>query len=368
MITEKIYNLIVADFIASLKEAQRWIIHLDNKNAYMPAGHNGPHYALETPIRNTSHWSVAYLIAAKFNLLKEASKISNLFRNWLLNDNVHYQKGCYVLRQSGKSDWCNGVIGHAWVLEALSRFTNFYSDKKSKERADEIVSKHKFNKRASAWHRYDPFTKRYSVDFTFDHQAWFAASLCDYNKTENVKTFLDHCNSGGFRIRKNGLINHLHFAPVPKNYVNRLQYKFNDLINPKRSKIVEEGYHIYTLFPLSRIKLYIPDHPFFESKVFQDALNYCTKENILKMKTNCYGFSYNAPGLELPMTALAFGTRMPIKKEDIESIYNAQNSYSRPECSALHTQNNSDALTLSARIYELALFIEAYKEKEKMAT
>ena len=363
MITKKLYDLIVSDYVNALDEAKKWIIPIDNKKAFMPSGHNGPHYHLETPIRNTAHWSVAYLIAARHDLYKEAVEISHLFRNWLLNDNPHYQRGCYILRHSGKSDWCNGVIGNAWVLEALTRFGRILCDKTAKSRADEIVKNSRFNKFAGAWHRYDPFTKRYSIDFTFDHQAWFAAALCDYQKTEKIKLFLDHCLQGAFRVRKNGLIHHLYFASSLKNFINRLQYKLNDLKSPERSKIVEEGYQIYTLFPLSRIKHYILNHPFFESKTFQVALDYCTKENILKLQINRYGFQYNAPGLELPMTAFIFGDRMPVTELDIEFIYNAQNQHSRIGKSALYTKNTNDPLTLSARIYELALFIEAYQRK-----
>lgn len=360
MITKRLVDLIVSDFVRALDEAQKWIIQIDNKSAFMPPGQNGPHYHLETPVRNTAHWSVAYLIAAEHDLFSEAASISLLFRNWLLNDNPHYQQGCYVLRQSGRSDWCNGVIGNAWVLEALARFGMLLHDKRAESRAFGIVQNSRFNKSAGAWHRYDPFTKRFSIDFTFDHQAWFAAALCDLQTTGNVSIFLDHCLQGAFRVRNNGLIHHLFFAPSLKNYINRLQYKLSDLKSPERSRTIEEGYQIYTLFPLARIKHHISNHPFFESKIFQAALDFCTKENILKMQINRYGFQYNAPGLELPMLALIFGDQMSVTEEDIEDIYNAQNQHTRTGDSALYTHNNPDPLTLSARIYELALFIEAY--------
>ena len=146
MITKKLVDLIVSDFVKALDEAQKWIIQINPNNAFMPPGHNGPHYNLETPIRNTAHWAVAYLIAAKYDFFNEAAKISLLFRNWLLDDNPHYKKGCYVLRQSGRSDWCNGGIGNAWILEALARFGRFLNDQVAESRATKIVENNRFNK------------------------------------------------------------------------------------------------------------------------------------------------------------------------------------------------------------------------------
>ena len=30
-------------------------------NHHMPPGHDGPHFDVETPVRNTSHWLLTYL-------------------------------------------------------------------------------------------------------------------------------------------------------------------------------------------------------------------------------------------------------------------------------------------------------------------
>ena len=71
--------------------------------------------------------------------------------------------------------------------------------------------------------------------------------------------------------------------------------------------------------------------------------------------------------LTWPMIGLVFGDRMPIGEVEIEEIYDAQKQHSKDCNSALYTKNNPDPLTLSARIYELALFIEAYKNVTKKA-
>lgn len=85
----------------------------------MPAGHNGSRQQAETPVRNTAHWSIGFLAAHAVSgrdAFREAAE-----RCWafLLQPAWRPTGGTFLHRPDGGKNRCNGLIGQAWVLEAL---------------------------------------------------------------------------------------------------------------------------------------------------------------------------------------------------------------------------------------------------------
>lgn len=347
-------SFFLKEFEISLQHADKCFIKLSDDKWFSPGGNNGPHFAIESPVRNTCHWIVALLVGYKlFNDKEFLIKAKKLGR-WLLERNNFYRQGCYVMRQTKGSDCVNGVIGPAWVLEALTRLGCYAEDQQAVDRAESIIDTLKYNAKEGGWCRYDPFAKKYSVDYTYDHQAWLAAALYDCGQADVVKSFIDSLNAGNYEVDASGRIFHLLKTNSLKGRL--LAYRYNR--NQKLVKEVEIGYHLYCLYPLARLASAHSEHDFFSSSKLEMALKYCTFENICRMEHSYYGFAYNAPGLELPMVYSVFGDRMPISKDEVFAVYERQIELTGDTISRLQINNNPDPMTMAARIYELSMFLE----------
>ena len=359
---KNLFEIASKTLIASTTDAQNWLVDLGDGSAFMPAGHNGPHFALESPVRNTSHWLVAFLIAQRITGDKRFADAIAKIRSWLVTENPYYRKDSYVLRQRGNQDWCNGVIGHAWVLEAFARLGRYENDELAISLAENIIENHRFDKLANAWRRHDPENERYGVDYTYDHQAWLAAAIGDLGQSHDVGMFLAHSNKKGFGVRESGRIKHILTANTPRGLAVRLRFLMREYLNAKWVTEIENAYQIYTLFPLARLYGNNSQHPLFQSEKFERALNYCTKPFLDSLNNTPYGFGYNAPGLELPMVYLAFHNRLPLSEDDVIDILEEQLNFTLSPVMNLLAVRTPDPMTLSARIYELGLFCEAYKD------
>ena len=97
------------------------------KNAlYFAGGWNGPHFALETPVRNSCHWLVTYSILFNVTGDEKYKKHAYDIFHWLTIDNPFFQSGYYINRQRQGQDFCNGVIGNAWIYEAFCIFEDVF--------------------------------------------------------------------------------------------------------------------------------------------------------------------------------------------------------------------------------------------------
>lgn len=80
---------------------------------------------------------------------------------------------------------------------------------------------------------------------------------------------------------------------------------------------------------------------------------------IRQLDRNRFGWPYNAPGFELPLLLAHFGDKIPLTWDDMKTIYDEQLVRVMSRDLAFCGRNTQDPLTLSARIYELGLFIES---------
>ena len=168
-IEEKLFHVLL-----SVEEYYSKFLVREEGGCYFPGGWNGPHLALETPVRNSCHWLVTYSILYDITGVEKYKVRSYELFRWLNDGNPFYQNGFYINRQRQGQDFCNGVIGNAWIIEAFSIFESVFKESTSKNK---IIDSMKFDSRTSLWHRFDPINRNYKIDYTFDHQAWYASSL-----------------------------------------------------------------------------------------------------------------------------------------------------------------------------------------------
>jgi hypothetical protein len=358
-----LYERALEMLVRALSSAGSLSIRVSSETEFFPGGTNGPHGAIETPVRNTCHWIVALLRGFRHSGERAYFEQAMRLRGWLLGpDNPFGRYPTFRMRCADGVDAVNGVIGAAWLLEALHELAVSTEDEEARRRGADLLAAHAFSSRG-AWRRHDPITNRYSVDYTYDHQAWLAAAAADWCGTpaEHARDFLDALVGGALEIRGDGRIAHLYRCRAPKAVALRALYELKEWRCPGFHAELENGYHVYSLFPLARLERHFPTHPLFSSEVLRRALSYCTVERIVSLRSNRFGYAYNAPGLELPVVFQAFEKDLPLQAEDVAAVMEDQSLFTMDPKTGLHTRNTTDPLTLSARVYELALSLDAPK-------
>ncbi|HSI74606.1 MAG TPA: hypothetical protein VK957_01870 [Lunatimonas sp.] len=336
------------------------IVKIGKGTGFFPGGENGPYFDLETPVRNSSH--VAIIFSVLYYLTqKDEYKDTALLLLKYLKGNVKIQKnGVFIQRQKAGKDWCNGVIGQAWVIEAFSIASKCLDDTDCLNYSRHIAEAFPFDKRVKAWIAKDPIQGTSKVDYTLNHQLWYASALAETGEIihlDHVELFLDHLLSQGFEIRNDGLIIHLLKANSFKGKILSLRYEM--YLKRDRNLVIEKeiGYHLYNLFPLARLYRIFPDHNFFKSNKFIKALKYGFSASFLnRLVENKYAYTYNSPAFELPLVYEVFKHLLSnsIEKGVRESL-EIQIQKTQNQTGYFLSDNNPDPLTLSSRAYELAI-------------
>lgn len=330
------------------------IVTINNNISFVPGGFNGPYFDIESPVRNTAHWCVTYTKLAVKLEDSEFKEIAHKLARFLTKDSSFIKNGIYVHRQKRGKDWSNGIIGQAWAIEALAIASRELKIKELKLSALEVASKFPFDWKVGAWKRIDPRTNKAAIDYTLNHQLWYAAALSELDDThhnEYIHRFLTVLNTGGMRTGADGRVVHLMHARSLKALVLRVRYALTRIRNGKPLRDKEIGYHLYNLHPLSRLKKKFPSHPFFSSNTLCVALKYSEEESFHKsLDNNRYAYPYNSPAFEFPLIKDTFNLKVDTSfflKKQIEK------TYIRYDFGCGFYLNCPDPMTLNSRLYEL---------------
>lgn len=363
-------NQIEEWLVAVTEKGARSLHEIDEKQLYCPGGHNGPYYDIESPVRNTAHWLISICIAFQRTQDSDYKELAQKLRTYLI-ETPFLKNGVYIHRQ--KKDWANGVIGQAWILEALAVYNRIFDHPKKPSEPD-IDNVFSFNSTVKAWERIDPKNNKSALDYTLNHQLWYAASLLEYdfkNHHKHVEVFLELLHHGSFKVRKNGLICHLLYGNSLK--ANLLQLRYKGLEKRKYEIVIdkENGYHLFNLYPLARIYRHLPNHPFFTNQNFKKALSYCFSTEFKEaIELSPYAYPYNAPGFEIPLIVDIFYPLLSTEEQDqIEPLKHVFLNQQIEKTYSINSINFSkgcpDPMTLTARIYEywLGQHYKAYKKE-----
>jgi len=372
-------------------------INLLNKYGKIPGGQNGPYHDPETPVRNSSHWLILF---AKLYEIENNSKYKDCvykLAQFLISEDARPFGYSFHHRNKIKKDKCNGLIGQAWTIEALITSSKILEDEIYEKNAQEVFFQHPFKNKVKLWNRLEINGKILSIDGTFNHQLWFASSLViDKNINNNevkkrIDSFIDNI-SENLEILENGLIFHNIIRIWEKYFFIKYLYKtilksssenmkalfyrkhkcrrIRNIEDYKKAQIEREiyrsiGYHSFNLYAFAILKKYIPDHSFWEGEQFKKTLTYLlSKEYEKKIRYNIYGFSYNAPGFEIPFVLdTFFSNKNQIVIKQCEKWINWQFRQTYNSKTALFDRNNPDPLTLTSRFYELTRLSPVLFEK-----
>lgn len=353
------------------------------QQGFADAGHNGPHGHKDTPVRNTSHYLIIYTYLYKKYREKENLEICSKFADYLCKCQAASSSGAIQCMESSSFDHLNGLIGQAWVIEALLYYYDVSRDEKCLSAAKILFFTQQYDYKLHLWRRIELDGSDIGVDPTYNHQVWFAAcasTLMDYcNDPEIDCRIRDFLNSGAVRdfiTYPNGLLHHsIHLKEKAmikirlKRLVKLLLLPVKN-VNPRKLDVryMEYAYHIFDLYGFSILKERFGNLPLFSSKKYQRAV--CYAENIDQFNRNCgannrdaesgnfniFGYSYNSPAFEYPYVAISYSK----KDEDLfDQLYKIQEKLMFDTETGMFTRNNPDIDTWNARTYEIIRYCES---------
>ncbi len=335
-----------------------------------PPGHNGPYYDNETPVRNTAHYLITLIKAYEISNDKNFYTAAQHAAEFLCSPVARPMKGSFFCRMNPQKDFCNGLIGQAWVIEALAAAARCFNDEKYQTLAREIFLLHPFDHRFGLWQRLSVDGSHLPYDATFNHQLWFAASgtLIAADKKDEifnrVNFFLEKAARSHFKISRSGRISH----PIPINTGSSpLQRVLKNIIyhvrisNQKKQIIEKEiGYHAFNLYALAMINSQIPDNSFFQNNKVRSALNYIqSNEFISGLENNPFSYPYNPCGFEVAYAIQIFPSIEDKAKRTSRWWINQQIKRTFSYKEKAFSINTTDANTLTARLYEAARLEDA---------
>ena len=346
-------------------------------------GVNGPYDDPETKVRNLSHLAIICCIEVTKYGKNEYKPIVKKIGEELIE--ARGIDGLFVMRKKSSKDQCNGVIGHAWLNEALIYIYKTLGERKYLELAVLISKRHKFNNKIGLWER--PTAD--SIDYTLNHQLWYAATLAELIEFVDNDTFdgqlkkFMKCLKRNFLINKDGRVRHSVFLHTKsketiKQMVKNWLSDFHEKKNRPSMAYKENGYHVFNLMALARIYSKNKSYDFFSTKKFKASMDYVNNKLFLKglddskveldaslknhivdtnEKTkNIYGYPYNVPAFEL----LYINAVIPniISLDVISECLNRQIEFTFDDGLLSFGKNCHDKKTINYRIYEYYRFLE----------
>lgn len=359
---------------------------------YLATGHvktgiNGPYDDPETEVRNLSHLIIITAIEyMKFGKVEYKALISKMASELVA---MKSPDGTYKMRQKEGKDQCNGVIGHAWLMEGLMYAYKATKDAKYIEECNRIASMHKFQPKLGLWGRPMKGNDDNAIDYTFNHQLWYAATLAELNqilKNNDYERQLDvffsnlhinaKCDTKG-RI-KHSIIRRLslasHLKVIIKDYLNR----FNECLNRPSLKYKEVGYHFFNLMAFARLFEVYSDIYFWKSEKYKKMLLYINNKeyqeqlvsNNLNLDNstfgdtlsehersiNIYGYAYNVIGFEAAFCRNMFSALAV--SADLKYFIDMQFDITWSEESGHFGDPCHDCNTVNYRVYEMYKVLE----------
>ncbi len=346
----KLYEIVIRSAKVALKKQR-----IDGS---MPAGRNGPWNNKDTPVRNTANWLKVFIFAYQQTDEQKFLSASHKAANYLLSPVARPHKSTFIYRTYPPKNLMNGLVGQAWVIEALLVAGHKLKRNDLLRVAEEVFLMHPFNAKKGLWYKREIDGRVLHFNYVFNHQLWFAAIGSMFNKElyagihDQVNCFLknlDHI----INVHDTGMINH--FMRVMPTNVGEAKYLIHNLIKSifKKNNVhpsLAIGYHQFNVYGFGILKENYPDALFWKSNNFQKIVEYMMSDEYKRaLENNKYGFPYNVAGIEVAFALQTFiknsnGLQQKWLNEQIRRHYNLKTD--------LMDQNTDDPETLSARIYE----------------
>jgi hypothetical protein len=269
----------------------------------------------------------------------------------------------FLCRTNPQKDLCNGLIGQAWVIEALVAAGHHLRERSWTDLARELFLVHPFDAELGLWRIVNVDGSYRGFDPTFNHQLWFAAcgsmipDTAEGITTQRVVEFLDRAASVHLReLSRSGRIPH-YVRGVSRSY--ELLKSLNRLRRPGRMSrarrelsVKEIGYHAFNLYGFALLKQNLPDHGIWASDGLRRSLRYVdTPEFVDGLSASEFAYSYNPTGFEVAFASQVLDGSESELEYQRRWIAN-QLALTMSSEGRMLTVGTTDPATLSARLYQ----------------
>jgi hypothetical protein len=344
--------------------------HVIQQSQQVEAGHNGPWRNPATPVRNSAHWLItlawAYEQTGYDHYLHRVAQLAE----YLISRDARpagYAFECFTSHPSSRA---NGLIGQAWVMEALIRATETTGDSCYLQIAREVWLQHAFDEGFSLWHGLEPDGAVQPVHHTLNQQVWFAAmgarlaTPAHPEIQQRVRQFMQTVEHH-IKLYPSGLLG-MHIAMASNERSGwqvaglRLRLWLRRWLRPSRSYpyfddlTCSVGYHAFTLYGFGLLRESMPEHPFWQSPKLQKALQCsCSAAYKRALRRNPFAMGYNPAGFEVPYVLTVFQVLEPPRLiEEAQWWLQEQVRRHFNPVTGRFDRNTPDAATLTSRIYE----------------
>jgi hypothetical protein len=361
------------------------ILRYQCEDGSFPAGHNGPYFDKETPVRNTAHWAITLCKAHNLSRDPRFQKRALLAQKYLLSEEARPYGAAFLCRRSRIKDCCNGLIGQAWAADALTILADCFGSTRALDVACEVLLHHEYAKKVHLWHTCDVSGESRAIDITFNHQLWFAAIAIKVgNRLKNstlinrAGDFFQHINETMVLLEP-GLIRHeipsgimLRFLSFPHKLRSYLFGSIRDVfwghngqkkenwrakLTPIRQRSIE--YLPFNLYGFALAYDESKDENWWTEpwlqKVLRAAFSYIEKGPYYQEPcATGYGWPYNPIGFEVAYALHVFQDLLGVDGsiEDLRPWVNRQIGNNWNPARGLVERNTDDPAVLSARLYE----------------
>lgn len=339
-------------------------VQLQRDDGSFPGGRNGPYNDPETPVRNTAHWLITLLKA--FEISSEHGFINSARKavHYLLSPSARPMNATFFCRTNPEKDFCNGVMGQAWVIEALTTAGMKLNDQQCIDVARNVFMLHPFDYEQGLWRRVNVDGSYNTFDMTFNHQLWFAAagSLIEKDPdspiNSRIKRFMERLSESHLNIDPTGRIRHIiarHQASQANGSGKWMAFIRRNKGTSKTSNQTaskEIGYHAFNMYAFSILRQQMPDLPFWKSSKFLAALSFIDKDEFVSgLDNSIYGYPYNPPGFEAAFTIQEFSSSISFSRSRewwvAQQLHRSYDSETK-----MLSRSTEDEKTLTARFYE----------------
>lgn len=332
-------------------------IHLCKAGLY-PPGYNGPWEQMETPARNTCHWAVTN--AKAYALTGNGAYKDLVYRSIkaILEQRFCPFSASFMILNANRS-FPNGIVGQAWVMEALVAACRCLEDHHYLEVARRLALKHHFEPSVNLWAILNIDGTTGPIHSSLNQQLWFGVMSLVVAKLSNDENLLSTCDRFFANVHRHAWYakDLIHMKINPRSFMAKRGRESRDLIRlllteRKTQSEATVGYLPYTLFPLAMAwKLGANTKKELLPEAERCAKNFI-KIPLSDLANNCYCFSYHPTGFEVAyiLKALDINTEA-LSDADFWTSYQLENYYNH----FLHSPEASTrpCPTLIARFHEI---------------
>jgi hypothetical protein len=335
-----------------------------DKGEFQP-GHNGPWNVCEMPTRNTAHWSVALARAYELEPQDDLREAIARAGRYLLSSEA--RPGGYTYQLMRDKWFTNGIVGQAWVLEALLAVHRVLGDPAYLEAAEELVHLHELDARCGLWRGRELDGTPSAIHTTLNQQCWFTAMAHAVGDRAGNPIILERTRRAASMWRRVAAFNGRYIGLTVRPSIFfphdiRAGYRLFRMLRRHAAEmdLRAKGYLAYSLYGMALFHTLEPALDIFADprmqKMTASSLAFLEKAVYrYAAGDNRYGSSYNPIGFEMAYVlevvppelhpGPGLGVRQWIEKQLRDHL--------DPE-TMLMNRNTSDPNTLAAKICELS--------------